>query len=207
MDKLVKVLKEYPQMKIKISAHTDIRGTRKYNAGLSDKRADKTVEYLVKKGIESERITGMGFGEMQLAEKCTKANPCTGFQHQLNRRSEFLIMKNGTEDFIVRSRNRQNSLDHNDNAFVSNSGLFTNYNFYENNEVYTVQIGAFHGDVQTAKYSKLTNLFHHKYEDGFSRYFAGIFETSSEARNYMRIMRKKGFNDAFVVGLKGEDRF
>ena len=207
MDKLVKILKAYPQMKIKVSAHTDIRGTRKYNAGLSDRRADKTVEYLVKKGIESDRITGMGFGETQLAEKCTKQNPCTGFQHQLNRRSEFLIMKDGAEDFIVRSRNRQNSMDANANAYVSNSGLFTNYNFYEDNEVYTVQIGAFQGEVQTAKYSKLTNLFHHKYEDGFSRYFAGIFETSSEARNYMRLMRKEGFNDAFVVGLRGENRF
>jgi hypothetical protein len=132
--------------------------------------------------------------------------PCNGLQHQLNRRSEFLILKNGTEDFIVRSKNVRNSMDTNKNSFTSNSGLFTNYNFYDGDHVYTVQIGAFHGKVQTAKYSKLTNLFHHQYNDGFSRYYAGIFETSSEARNYMKLMKKKGFNDAFVVGLNGKDR-
>ena len=207
MDKLVKILREYPQMKIKVNAHTDIRGTRKYNASLADKRADETVQYLITNGIEADRVTGMGFGETQLAEKCTKVKPCNSFQHQLNRRSEFRILKNGTEDFVLRSKNIRNSMDADNNSFTSNSGLFTNYNFYENNEVYTVQIGAFHGDVQTKKYSKLTNLFHHKYEDGFSRYFAGIFETSSEARSYMKIMKKRGFNDAFVVGLKGENRY
>jgi outer membrane protein OmpA-like peptidoglycan-associated protein len=206
MDKLVKVLREHPQMKIKVNAHTDIRGSRKYNAGLSDKRADETVQYLIKNGIEADRVTGMGFGELQLAEKCTKAVPCNGFQHQLNRRSEFLILKNGTEDFIVRSKNVRNSIDADKNSFTSNSGLFTNYNFYDGDQVYTVQIGAFQGEVQTAKYSKLTNLFHHQYDDGYSRYYAGIFETSSEARNYIKVMKKKGFNDAFVVGLKGEGR-
>ncbi len=206
MDKLVKILREHPQMKIKVNAHTDIRGSRKYNATLSDKRADETVQYLIRNGIEANRITGMGFGEMQLAEKCTKAIPCNGFQHQLNRRSEFMILKNGSEDFIVRSKNVRNSTDADKNSFTSNSGLFTNYNFYDDDQVYTVQIGAFQGKVQTAKYSKLTNLFHHQYEDGFSRYYAGIFETSSEARNYLKVMKKKGFNDAFVVGLRGENR-
>jgi len=60
--------------------------------------------------------------------------------------------------------------------------------------------------VQTNKFSKLTNLFNHQYNDGLNRYFAGIFETSTEARNYMKLLRKKGFEGAFVIGLKGNER-
>ena len=59
----------------------------------------------------------------------------------------------------------------------------------------------------TDKYSKLTDLFNYRYNDGLNRYYAGVFETSSEARVYMNQMRKQGFKDAFVVGLKGESRF
>ena len=93
------------------------------------------------------------------------------------------------------------------NDRVSNSGLYVNYDFSGNREMYTVQVGAFKGKVQTDKYSKLTDLFNYRYNDGLNRYYAGVFETSSEARVYMNQMRKQGFKDAFVVGLKGESRF
>jgi len=85
--------------------------------------------------------------------------------------------------------------------------LSSHYNFNSDNLVYTVQIGAFLGNVQTDKYIKLSSLFNHIYDDGFNRYYSGIFESRLEALNYMILLKKNGYNDAFVIGLKGGNRF
>lgn len=206
LDKIASVLTEYPEIEIDVSSHADSRGKNEYNYILSNKRANQTIEYLVSKGIDSDRVSGKGYGESKLAEKCKNGIPCTNFQHQLNRRSEFSIIKNGLNDVTFKSSSFSNHANLNTNKFASNSGAFINYNFSNNNKIYTVQIGAFKGSVQTNKFSKLTNLFNHQYNDGLNRYFAGIFETSTEARNYMKLLRKKGFEGAFVIGLKGNER-
>jgi len=81
------------------------------------------------------------------------------------------------------------------------------YDFNSDNKVYTVQIGAFQGNVKTEKYKHLSNSFNHQYDDGFNRYYSGVFKTYLEAQGYKKLMKKKGYQDAFVVGLKGENRF
>jgi len=85
--------------------------------------------------------------------------------------------------------------------------LSSHYDFNSDNLVYTVQIGAFQGNAQTDKFIKLTSLFNHLYDDGFNRYYSGIFKSHLEAINYIKLLKKNGYNDAFVVGLKGEKRF
>lgn len=81
------------------------------------------------------------------------------------------------------------------------------YNFKSDQKVYTVQIGAFRGNVQTDKYVKIAGLFNHVYEDGFNRYFSGVFESYAGAKNYVEELKDSGYGDVFVVGLKGEKRF
>jgi outer membrane protein OmpA-like peptidoglycan-associated protein len=206
LDKIAVVLKEYPEIEIDVNSHTDSRGENAYNFELSISRASATIEYLVDKGIKPHRISGKGFGEIQLATNCPDGVPCTGYQHQLNRRSEFSIIKNGLNDVTFRSNNRSNYNNYDLNDTTTNSGAFVNYDFSNDTEVFTVQIGAFHKNVQTDKFSKLTNLFNHRYDDGFNRYYAGIFETSNEARSYLKQLRKRGFEGAFVVGLNGKER-
>jgi outer membrane protein OmpA-like peptidoglycan-associated protein/tetratricopeptide (TPR) repeat protein len=90
LDKLVKVMNEYPNMVIDAKSHTDSRGADGYNLKLSDRRAKSTVQYIVSKGIAKNRITGNGMGETQPKVPCTE---CTEEQHAQNRRSEFLIIK------------------------------------------------------------------------------------------------------------------
>jgi len=92
---------------------------------------------------------------------------------------------------------------------ISNNDTFLNssYNFNSNNLVYTVQIGAFKGNAQTDKFFKLSSLYNHLYNDGFNRYFSGVFESRLEALNYMKLLKKDGYTDAYVVGLKGTQRF
>lgn len=60
---LVKLMKDNPHITIEISAHTDSVGSDQSNMILSQKRAQSVVNYLIKAGIESDRLTPVGYGE------------------------------------------------------------------------------------------------------------------------------------------------
>ena len=81
------------------------------------------------------------------------------------------------------------------------------YDFKSENVAYTVQIGAFLKDVKTETYKNSSGLFNHEYADGYNRFYSGLFQSESEALDHMKGMQEKGFADAFVVGLKGTQRF
>ena len=91
LDKLVKVMKDYPAMVIFVKSHTDSNGSAGYNLSLSERRAQSTVQYLISKGIATARISGKGFGSTEQKVKC--GTNCTPEQDAQNRRSEFLIVK------------------------------------------------------------------------------------------------------------------
>jgi outer membrane protein OmpA-like peptidoglycan-associated protein/tetratricopeptide (TPR) repeat protein len=91
LDKLVNVMKNYPEMVIFIKSHTDSKGKDEYNLNLSEQRAQATVQYVISKGIAQDRISGKGFGASEPKIDCGKI--CTDEQNAQNRRSEFLIVK------------------------------------------------------------------------------------------------------------------
>jgi len=91
LEKILVVLHNNPTMTLDIRSHTDSRATSKYNQGLSERRAKSTIQWLVKNGINSNRLTGRGYGETQLVNKCADEKPCSEAEHQQNRRSEFII--------------------------------------------------------------------------------------------------------------------
>lgn len=93
LDKLVTVLKENPTIWIELGSHTDSRGNDAYNLKLSQNRANSAVDYIISKGIAKERITAKGYGETMLVNKCSNGVKCTDEEHQLNRRTEFKIVK------------------------------------------------------------------------------------------------------------------
>lgn len=90
LDKLVQIMQKYPEMIIHATSHTDSRGPESYNMKLSDRRAKTTVQYVISKGIDESRISGMGKGESEPKIDCSSG--CTKAQHAENRRSEFLIV-------------------------------------------------------------------------------------------------------------------
>ncbi len=94
LEKVVKILRENPEMIIKIESHTDCRGSSLYNRNLSDRRAKSTRDYIYSRGIAKNRIqSAIGYGEDQLIEKCQSGcRSCTEAQHQRNRRSKFIII-------------------------------------------------------------------------------------------------------------------
>ncbi len=93
LDELAKKLERYPNIYIKINSHTDSRGTTAYNQTLSHRRAEATRNYLALEGyINARRMKFEGFGELKPIIPC-ESNDCTEEDHQLNRRSEFEIIK------------------------------------------------------------------------------------------------------------------
>ncbi|AWH73517.1 flagellar motor protein MotB [Dokdonia sp. Dokd-P16] len=94
LEKVIAVMREYPTMVLDARSHTDSRGKDSYNLSLSDKRAKSTVAYIIEQGISSSRITGQGYGEKQPVNTCSNGVKCSEEEHQLNRRSEFIVISN-----------------------------------------------------------------------------------------------------------------
>lgn len=94
LDKLVNIMREYPNMKVELWSHTDSRSSKEFNQKLSDNRAKSTAEYLFKRGISRSRIVEYkGFGESQLVNGCSDGVKCSEAEHQLNRRTEIKVVQ------------------------------------------------------------------------------------------------------------------
>ena len=84
----VKVMQEYPSLRIQIDGHTDDRGNDEKNQKLSEARAASVKAYLVSKGIEESRLSTAGYGESKPIEDNKTAKG-----RAANRRIEFSILK------------------------------------------------------------------------------------------------------------------
>ena len=116
LDELVKLLDMNPNVTIELSSHCDFRGSENYNQKLSQARAEAVVEYLINNGIEKERLTAVGYGEIRPKEVTKKMGEKYTFLkegdvlteefinaledeeqkeicHQLNRRTEFQVLR------------------------------------------------------------------------------------------------------------------
>lgn len=112
---LVKLLNDNPNITIELAAHTDFVGDSVSNRTLSEKRAEAVVNYLIKSGIEKERLTPVGYGEskpvvvdaalkkrfpflaigQELNEQYINTLPASQQEDckQINRRTEFKVLK------------------------------------------------------------------------------------------------------------------
>ncbi|WP_124981194.1 OmpA family protein [Nonlabens xiamenensis] len=93
LQKVLAFMKAQPTTVINIKSHTDSRAPDQYNLQLSNRRAQSTMKYLIDRGIAKERLTAEGFGETQLINECSNGVDCSEAQHQLNRRSEFILVR------------------------------------------------------------------------------------------------------------------
>ncbi|NJB85142.1 outer membrane protein OmpA-like peptidoglycan-associated protein [Lewinella marina] len=92
LNELAEVLTLNPDIRIELGSHTDCRGRDAYNQTLSQARAQAAVDYLISKGISTDRLAARGYGESQPIAECV-CERCTEDQHQLNRRTTFRILE------------------------------------------------------------------------------------------------------------------
>jgi len=91
LNSLISILKREP-ISIEINSYTDSRGSDEYNYRLSLKRSESVVNYLVKHGIDSSRLTAKGYGETKLINRCADGVPCSDIEHKANRRTEVRVI-------------------------------------------------------------------------------------------------------------------
>ena len=115
LDELVKLLDENPNVTIELSAHCDYKGSSEYNKGLSQRRAESVVNYLIEHGISSDRLSPVGYGKEKpktVRKRLTEKYPWLKegdvltedfikqqeeknqeICNQLNRRTEFIVLR------------------------------------------------------------------------------------------------------------------
>jgi len=91
LNELVAFMNKYPNTIIQVRGHADARGKAKYNDWLSERRAQTAVKYIISSGIASNRISGEGFGETQILNRCTEGVKCSSEEHKENRRTEYSL--------------------------------------------------------------------------------------------------------------------
>jgi peptidoglycan-associated lipoprotein len=97
------LMDQYPSMVIELSSHTDSQGRDSYNKELSQRRAESAKKWLVKKGINPNRIKPVGYGETQILNRCVNRVKCTDDEHRFNRRTEFKMIEGPDTITIKRS--------------------------------------------------------------------------------------------------------
>ena len=93
VEKVIAAMEKYPSLRIQVNSHTDSRGPAPYNLWLSQKRAEATINYMISKGIAKNRLASEGYGETKLINNCMDGVKCSAKNHDVNRRSEFIILE------------------------------------------------------------------------------------------------------------------
>jgi OmpA-OmpF porin, OOP family len=89
LNRVINFLRDYADLRILIGGHTDNIGTHEYNMGLSQRRAEAVLNYLVQGGIEKNRLEAVGYGKT----KPIVSNDDEEDGRELNRRVEFKILE------------------------------------------------------------------------------------------------------------------
>lgn len=97
LDKIVEAMNNNKEMKVELRSHTDCRESNEYNDWLSDRRAARAANYIMRRVSDGKkRMTSEGYGETQLVNECrcgeVDDSGCSEEQHQANRRTEFIIV-------------------------------------------------------------------------------------------------------------------
>lgn len=90
---VIEFINKYPDIKIEVRSYTDASAGENYNKKLSERRAKSTIDYLELQGVDKGSVVGRGYGESILLNECIAKEKCNDAEHQINRRSEFVVIE------------------------------------------------------------------------------------------------------------------
>lgn len=216
LNKLAKMLRENPNLKVEIASHADERGSHEYNDVLTQRRAQAVVDYLISVGIEAERLVAKGYGK----RKPIIPNAQTEEEHLINRRTTFTVLKieeQSIEKFL------ESIMPELDERFVAkilaSQTPKTGYIQQPPPPIhqtpgqasaikqifYTVQLAASTKPITDKSLFERAKTLLPQYEitehfgtDGWYRYTIGQFSTLREATSIRNLLRDNGYTDCFV---------
>ena len=198
LDSVVEYLKNKPDKGIIIRAHTDEVAGHLINFYLSQERAFSAMHYLIKKGIDEQRIYPSGYGKMDVIVK----NAQTDYEHQLNRRANFepIELSNLTQYINEASRH----------SFRYLNSIEKDVYFAKGIE-FMVQFVATKNPVHPKFYDRImrefpnADIIYYYDNDRFHRYLVGSFSNFTMAYNMMRELRKMDY-DTYIVAFHNGER-
>jgi outer membrane protein OmpA-like peptidoglycan-associated protein len=112
LDTLVNFMKDNPSLSVEIYSFTDGKGDNKYNQKLSQDRAQSVLEYLKSNGIAEDRMIAKPMGkEMPAAPNTTGNGKDNPEGRQLNRRTQFRIVKDDAKRRILFDSSKPGNMD------------------------------------------------------------------------------------------------
>jgi hypothetical protein len=209
LEKVVKLLNDNPKLHLELRSHTDCIASEKSNVDLSNRRARTAAQYLQQRVTNPKRVTSIGFGESQPIAPCdcdNPSSPCSGEQHQSNRRTEFIIADPNAPIGMNYNLSRESIVNRGTNE---NSNETTNSSLKDPNLpiTYQVQIAAFSNKKSTkSAFFKGLQVSMYK-QDNLHKYTTGNFVNDLiGAQKLKSELIQLGFSDCFVVGFQNEQR-
>ena len=93
LDKVVGLVKSFPNIKLSIETYTDSRGGTNTNLRLTKQRSNAIKKYLIENGVSGSNIlSSTGFGEQKILNNCKNGVYCLDFLHKKNQRSLIVIL-------------------------------------------------------------------------------------------------------------------
>jgi outer membrane protein OmpA-like peptidoglycan-associated protein len=227
LDKIAKLLVYNPSLTVECGSHTDCRGSKESNQRLSANRAQSTVDYMMKKGVNKTQLRFKGYGEDKPVNDCRCEGPtpttCSEEELALNRRTEFRVLKTLVkEDQTIEELEIATTVQgeymapgeveptdilpaiESDNFDLGANIVYAPDAVLKQGipggKLFMVQIGAFTGKADNSFFNGVTPIRVEPTDMGFTRYMAGMFTTYEKAEAAMMKLKEKGFVDAFIAG-------
>ncbi len=194
LNKLIKLIKSKPGIKVQLSSHTDSRGSDAYNNKLSDARAKSVVDYLVENGISASQLTWKGYGKTRLQIKDAK----TEAEHRKNRRTTFKVLELGdapTLDFdsFIQAEAQATTNVSTATRTSTGSGQYTVRVLTASRlDLTDPKVGIAESALRGEK------VWYQRTTDDKYRYYIGRFETREQAADAVKQLKDAGLSDCFV---------
>ena len=189
LSSLADFLIQYPTTEIELISHTDSRGSDRYNNRLSQRRAENAVNFLIKKGINRNRLVPIGNGETQLRNTCNDLTTCSEADHQFNRRTEVKITKMDAPITIKFINNLP--------SYISEAPKSSKYSGRSNTNISPSNPSSTEIDLDEGK---------DEYDpEGDYKVIAGVFAIMNNAEKRLVEVRALGFNNADILKLGNSD--
>jgi outer membrane protein OmpA-like peptidoglycan-associated protein/tetratricopeptide (TPR) repeat protein len=189
IEKVFGIMNKYPNLTIEVCGHTDIKGSAQYNYKLSLRRAQSVIDYLVKKGINSDRMVARGASTFE--NVATNINP------------------DGTDNPEGRSLNRRASIsviDSNEDVTIQ-AELNIPEHLKPREQHYTILLAPINNSINPDAESKInvqSGLSVRKLtgSDGKFANVIGSFEHKSRAIDLLNYSIDNGFPKATIIGVQ-----
>ena len=208
LDKLVVIMQDNVGLCVELGSHTDSRASAAFNQKLSERRAKAAYDYVVERGVDASRIGYKGYGETNILNKCLDGVTCSGEEHAVNRRTEFIIRGmvpcTPTSNLIDTAKKVQNALGSVSESVVDRTVTPSNTitPIVKGTRVqYRIQftMSKIQIPVKTFTDKGLVSVYEYQHDGHYKYCTDKVFSSRAKALNDLSLVRGMGYSDAFIV--------